>query len=172
MKIAWHPNPVLHNRNEPVTDITPDVRERVRRMFEICYEEKGVGLAAPQAGWNARIFVLNTAKGRPAEAEKVYVNPEIIDMAGDEAWLPEGCLSLPYVWGKVRRWTIVRVRAQDLDGKAFEETLEGIGAQAVQHEMDHLEGILMYEKLSPADQRQNQPYIREMERRWRENGGK
>lgn len=168
MKITRHPNPILYAKNEPVGEINEEVQKKITRMFEILYEEDGVGLAAPQAEWNARVFITNVVKGRPKGSERIYINPEILEFFGDQIWLPEGCLSLPNVWGKVRRWTGVRVRAQNEKGETVEETLEGLAAQAIQHETDHLNGMLCYEKMSPADQRQNQPYIRELERRWRE----
>jgi peptide deformylase len=164
MRIIVYPNPILHSKNEPIGEIHEDVRNKIRRMFEILYRERGVGLAAPQVGWNVRLFITNIDGSCRKEFEKVYINPEIVEFFGEHVWMPEGCLSLPDVWGKIKRWSGVRVRARNEAGETFEEKLEGLSAQAAQHEMDHLDGMLFYEKMSPADRLQNRPFVRELEK--------
>lgn len=168
MKIVLYPNPTLSIASTPLPEITDDVRSKIREMFKLMYELKGVGLAAPQVGWNVRLFVKNSQKGAQSANERVYINPEILELSGEKGDLGEGCLSLPFIWGRIRRHLGVRVRAQNEDGATFEETLEGLDAQAIQHEMDHLNGMLIVERFSPADLRQNSPYIRDLEKRWEE----
>lgn len=168
MKIVLYPAPTLSNPSVPLDKITDEVQKNIREMFRIMYELKGVGLAAAQAGWNVRLFVTNTKKDAPASNEKVYINPEILELSEDRATLHEGCLSLPFVWTSVRRHTGVRIRAQNEKGETFEETLEGLDAQAIQHEMDHLNGMLIIERMSPADFRANSAAIRDLEKRWKE----
>jgi peptide deformylase len=168
VNIVRYPAPTLSERSLPLGEPPADLVEKLQQMFRIMYGLRGVGLAAPQVGWNVRLFIKNADKDRSKETEKVYIDPEIIETPGDEAGVFEGCLSLPNVWAKIRRHTAIRVRAKGVDGVPFEETLEGVDAQAAQHEMDHLNGMLIIERMTPADLRQNAPYLRELEQRWKE----
>lgn len=169
MKLVFYPNPVLSKPSEPVLDIAELARsDLISEMFKVMYERKGVGLAAPQIGRNIRVFVTNTKKGNQEVYEKVYINPVILEMSDEKKDMNEGCLSLPFVWGQVRRHLGIRIRAQGTDGMTFEETLEGLDAQAIQHEMDHLDGRLIIERFSPADTRVNATFIKELEKRWEE----
>lgn len=167
MKVVLYPNPTLFVPSTPVLDI-PEKSNLIRDMFKVMYERKGVGLAAPQIGWNIRLFVANTKKGNQEAYEKVYINPEILELSDEKKDLSEGCLSLPFVNGLVRRHLGVRIRAQNGSGETFEETLEGLDAQMVQHEMDHLDGRLIIERFSAADARLNAAFIKELEKRWEE----
>jgi peptide deformylase len=150
LELAIYPDPVLRRRAALVQKIDDELRERVREMFAILYKEKGIGLAAPQVGWGARLFIINT-KGEPdPKEERVYVNPRILDAEG-EVRAEEGCLSIPDIRGMVTRSRKVRLSAQDLQGKLFEEEAVDLGARAVQHELDHLDGILFISRLSATD---------------------
>jgi peptide deformylase len=168
MKIVLYPAPTLSNPSTPLDKITDEVQKNIREMFRIMYELKGVGLAAPQVGWNVRLFVTNTRKDAQPGNEKIYINPEILELSEDKATLHEGCLSLPFVWTSIRRHLGVRIRAQNENGETFEDSLEGLDAQAIQHEVDHLNGMLIIERMSPADFRANSPAIRDLEKRWKE----
>jgi peptide deformylase len=168
MKIVLYPTPALFTPSTPLPEITDEVQKNIREMFRIMYELKGVGLAAPQVGWNVRLFVQNVKKGAQAAYERVYINPEILELSEDKKDLPEGCLSLPFVWGNVKRHLGIRVRAMNEKGELFEKYFEELEAQATQHEMDHLNGMLMIERMSPADLRANSAAIRELEKRWKE----
>lgn len=150
MQLVLYPAPVLRRRAEPLSGFDDDVRSRVREMFELMYREKGVGLAAPQVGWSARLFVMNPAGEPDPEEERVFVHPEVVQAEG-EVLDEEGCLSIPEVRGKVKRNRRVVLRALDLNGVPFEETLEDLEARVVQHELDHLDGILFVSRLSASD---------------------
>lgn len=147
MRILAYPDPFLRRKAAPVKEITRELIDAIPVMFETMYAVKGVGLAATQVGIDQAIFVLNMS-GEPAD-ELIFINPELVDSEGEEFEL-EGCLSLPGLEAKVRRSAKVRVRAADAQGQGFE--IEGTGylARALQHEMDHLSGLLFIDKLGPA----------------------
>ena len=150
MELIYYPDPILKRRAQPLQAITEEVRSRVKEMFGILYKEKGIGLAAPQVGWGVRLFVANpSAEGDPLE-ERVYINPRITAAEG-EVREEEGCLSIPEVRGLVTRSRWVKVTAQDLSGKVFEEEASDLKARIVQHELDHLDGILFISRLSATD---------------------
>lgn len=150
LEIVHYPDPVLRRRAALVQKIDDEFRERVQEMFSVLYKEKGVGLAAPQVGWSARLFIVNTTGEPDPREERVYVNPRILDADG-EVRAEEGCLSIPDIRGVVSRSRKVRVRAQDLHGNFFEEDAVDLGARAIQHELDHLDGILFISRLSATD---------------------
>jgi peptide deformylase len=163
LELVLYPDPVLRRRATPIARVDDEVRDRVRRMFEIMYEERGVGLAAPQVGWGERLFIVNTL-GDPEEgAERVYINPEV-DLPQGEDVDEEGCLSIPGVRGKVERHFRVRVRALDLDGNPFEEEVEDLHARVVQHELDHLDGLLFIARLGSAERLLANKVLKQLER--------
>lgn len=163
MELVLYPNPILRKRALPLLDPDQEVRERVQEMFQIMYRERGVGLAAPQVGWSVRLFVTNT-KGEPDPAlERVYINPEISFREG-EVCEEEGCLSIPGVRGKVPRSERVILHAKDLEGKALEEDVSGLNARVLQHELDHLDGILFLTRLSASDRMLAGKILKKLER--------
>jgi len=153
LRLVLYPDPILKKRAAPVAQVDEALRARVREMFAILYEEKGVGLAAPQVGWSVRLFVVNTrGAGEPA-TEKVYINPEISLPEGpiEEIQEEEGCLSIPGVRGKVTRHRRLRIKALDAHGTPFEEEVSDLESRVVQHELDHLDGILFITRLGLAE---------------------
>jgi peptide deformylase len=150
MELIYYPDPILKRRAAPLATINDDVREKVREMFAIMYREKGVGLAAPQVAWGLRVFIVNvTGEPDPAE-ERIYINPRI-SLAEGEVREEEGCLSIPEVRGKVTRSQRVIVHARNLRGEDFEEEALDLKARVIQHELDHLDGILFISRLSAGD---------------------
>ncbi len=150
LKLTLYPDPILRQVAPPVKKINRELLERVDEMFEIMYEHKGIGLAAPQVSWSTRLFVVNTT-GDPEEGEeRVYINPSIIESSGDVS-MEEGCLSIPEVRGKVKRPEVITVRAQNLEGEWFEEEVDDMLARVIQHELDHLDGILFIQRLRATD---------------------
>ena len=119
-------------------------------MFETRYDAEGIGLAATQVDIHRRLLVKDVSENR--DSPKVFINPEIIKSSGEET-CEEGCLSVPGIYADVSRAETVRVRAQDSDGDFFEEDLDGMHAICLQHEMDHLEGKLFVDYLSPLKRR-------------------
>ncbi len=146
--ILTYPDPRLRLKAEPVEEITPEVRERVQGMFPLMYEARGIGLAAPQIGWNKRLFVINVS-GEP-EDELALINPEILEAGGGTWTVEEGFLSLPEINGKVARAKHVVVRGFDLDGSEIEIEADGMVGRCILHEYDHLDGVLFVDRLSPA----------------------
>lgn len=152
MEIVKYPAPVLETPGKKIAEITDEIRERVREMFAVMYEARGVGLAAPQVGWGVRIFVCNrTGDPEETDEELVLVNPEIVQRSGREIG-EEGCLSFPGLTVHVARATRVKVRFVNLDGETCElETDDPFLARILQHENDHLDGILFITRMTPAD---------------------
>ena len=161
LRVIRYPDPRLKKKSQPVTVFDETLRQTAARMFELMREHKGVGLAAPQVGLNIRLFVVN-ATGKP-EDDRVYVNPVLSDADGDEE-AEEGCLSLPDINVSIRRPTArVLMRAQDLDGKPFEEVGEGFVTRVWQHENDHLNGVMITDRMGPVAKLAYRKKLKEME---------
>jgi peptide deformylase len=161
LRVILYPDPRLKKKSQPVTDFDESLRRIAARMFELMREHKGVGLAAPQVGLNIRLFVANPT-GKP-EDDRVYVNPVLSDADGDEE-AEEGCLSLPDINVAVRRPTArVLMRAQDLDGKPFEEVGEGFITRVWQHENDHLNGVMITDRMGPVAKLAYRKKLKELE---------
>jgi peptide deformylase len=144
--ILHYPDPRLRQKAEPVTTITPEIQKLVDDMAETMYAAPGVGLAATQIGEPHRIFLIDVASDDEPSKLYVFINPEIVAKEG-ECVGPEGCLSFPGISEDIKRATKVTVRALDRDGKPFELSAEGLLAIAVQHENDHLDGVLMIDRM-------------------------
>ncbi|GAC1351934.1 MAG: peptide deformylase [Polyangiales bacterium] len=144
--ILHYPDPRLREKALPVAKVTAEIRQLVDDMAETMYAAPGVGLAATQVGAPHRIFVVDTASDDEPSKLQVFINPEILARDGDLIW-EEGCLSFPGVVEEITRAATVRVRALDIDGTAFELEAEGLLAIACQHELDHLDGVLMIDRM-------------------------
>lgn len=154
MEIVHYPHPALRWKSRPITEINDDLRAIVRRMFELMYEHKGIGLAANQVGLPLRLFVINlTGEATEKEEELVFINPEIVRRKGTFVG-EEGCLSLPKLYGDVRRAEKIVVGAFDLEGQGFEVSVDDLASRAIQHESDHLDGILFPDRMSESGQRE------------------
>ena len=145
--IVKYGDPVLEKPAAPVTVFDDELRKLVEDMFESMYEAHGVGLAAPQIGISKHLAVIDVTFKKDPNAKLVLVNPEIIRTEGKQTE-QEGCLSLPEFREKVTRSNRVTVRAQDVEGKFFEKTGEGLLARAFLHETDHLNGKLFISHVS------------------------
>lgn len=147
-KIITYPNPVLRKKAEPVTTFDESLQELARDLIETMYAAPGAGLAANQIGVSLSIVVINNSKGEDEKKPLVLVNPEIIEK-GERQVDEEGCLSVIDLTAKVERYRKLLVRAQDLHGKTWEFPAEDFFARVIQHELDHLNGILFIDRLSP-----------------------
>lgn len=147
-RIVKYGEPVLEQRAEPITEFNADLKQLVGDMFDSMYAHKGVGLAAPQVGVSKRLAVIDVSAGADVAQQMVFINPEIVDKSGSQRG-EEGCLSIPGFREDVTRAFKVRVRAQNVDGEWFETEGEELLARAIQHENDHLNGILFLSHLSP-----------------------
>lgn len=146
LEILEFPDPRLRTVAKQVDTFDEALGELVDDMFETMYLARGIGLAATQVNRHVRLLVLDVSEDR--SAPKTYVNPEIIERDGQQV-CEEGCLSVPGIYADVKRAERIRVRAQDRHGVTFEEDAEGLHAVCLQHEMDHLEGKLFVDYLSP-----------------------
>jgi peptide deformylase len=146
--ILTFPNPELKKRSNPVTVITDKTRELVQDMADTMYDAPGVGLAAPQIGVHQRIIVIDISGKDEAPELIVAINPEIVHAEGEE-YEEEGCLSVPKYSANVRRHARVVVKALNLDGEEVTYKADELLAIAFQHEIDHLDGILFIDHLSP-----------------------
>ncbi|ANU07469.1 peptide deformylase [Paraurantiacibacter namhicola] len=161
------PDPRLKTVSTPVTEFDDELRTLVDDMFETMYAAHGIGLAAIQVGVPKRVLVIDLQpEDEDAEPEacdhdgthhthqptkkepRIFINPEILDPSEETKDYQEGCLSVPDIYADVDRPARCRVRWQDLDGKTHEEVMEGLDAVCIQHEMDHLEGVLFIDHLS------------------------
>lgn len=145
LKLQKYGSPILREKAMTVSKVDDEVRELVENMIETMYAEGGVGLAAPQVGVSKKIIVIDTEE----KGVIVLINPVIIKREG-ETKEEEGCLSVPGVYSTVRRSSTITVEALDLDENKVRITQEGFLAIALQHEIDHLEGYLFIDRLSPA----------------------
>ena len=146
LKIVYHPNPVLYKIAQPVTQFDKELQKLVQDMIETMYDADGVGLAAPQVAISKRIAVIDVSEER--NKPFCIINPEIISAEGNEL-MDAGCLSVPGTHDKVPRAVKVKVRAQDETGKFFEIEGTDLLAHCLQHEIDHLNGMLYIDHLSP-----------------------
>jgi peptide deformylase len=166
LRITKHGEPVLKKVCAPVdyAAMKKDLPALLRNMWETMYAVKGVGLAAPQIGLNIRLSVIDV---RPGEKPQplVLINPEIISQEGtlEEE---EGCLSLPGLYSKVQRFSKVRIRALNAQGKPYEMTGHGLLARAFQHEIDHLDGKLFIDHLSLVERLRVARILKELKLRW------
>jgi peptide deformylase len=147
LEILKYPDPRLREVAKPVASVTAETRRLVEDMAETMYAASGCGLAATQVGVGQRIFVIDIAGEDETSDLKVFINPEIYDATGTQTW-EEGCLSFPGATEEIRRADRVKVRALDQFGKPFELEATGLLAIAIQHENDHLDGVLLIDKLN------------------------
>jgi peptide deformylase len=163
--IVKYGDPVLESEAAPVTDFdTPELRDLINDMFDTMYDAGGVGLAAPQVGLSRRLTVIDCSAGERPEERLVLINPEILSHEGVQVG-EEGCLSIPGFREDVKRAKQVTVRAQNVKGKVFELSAEELLARAIQHENDHLNGILFLQHLSPLKRELIKRKIRKLKRK-------
>lgn len=147
MKILTYPHPTLRHTSKPVMQVDKALRNVVREMFELMYEANGVGLAANQVDLPFRVFVMNLAASPDEGEEHVIINPVIGRPRGNEE-KEEGCLSLPGIYGPLVRPAKVHLNAYTLTGDEISQEVTGLMARVVQHETDHLDGVLFIDRVS------------------------
>jgi peptide deformylase len=150
--ILHYPDKRLRERGKKIEAVTAELRQLIDDMAETMYAAPGVGLAATQIGESLQLFIIDIADAEEPSDLRVFINPEILESTGELTW-QEGCLSFPGVTEEIDRAAHVRVRAQDRDGKTFELEAEGLLAVAIQHEYDHLQGMLMIDHMGPLKKR-------------------
>ncbi|AGH48324.1 MULTISPECIES: peptide deformylase [Sphingomonadales] len=153
LPILEAPDPRLRTISTPVETVDDDLRALIADMFETMYDAPGIGLAAIQVGVPKRVLVIDLqeeqdAEGKPIRNPRVFINPELFDPSEEHSVYQEGCLSVPDQYADVERPAVIHARWLDEKGERHEERLEGLLATCLQHEMDHLEGILFIDHLS------------------------
>ncbi len=146
LEILHYPDPRLRNKAEPVTDVDADIQQLVRDMFETMYDAPGIGLASIQVNVPKRVIVVDVSEDH--DQPLCLINPEIIDREGEET-MDEGCLSVPGFYETVQRAEKIRVRALNEKGEQFEIDADGLLSVCIQHEIDHLDGKLFVDYISP-----------------------
>jgi len=149
LPICEFPEAVLRRKAAPVTVIDDALQRLIDDMIQTMYAAPGIGLAAPQVGIALQLFVIDVTSGREARGLKTFINPEMITTAG-RVQEDEGCLSLPGVYGPTPRAAHIVLRGMNRTGEAVEVEAEGLLARAFQHEMDHLQGMLFFNRMGPA----------------------
>ncbi len=153
LPIYAYGHPILKKRAQPITPDYPQLQELIADMWDTMYHAHGVGLAAPQIGKSIRLFIVDTLQSYDDEEaqqrgiRQVFINPEKVEEAGDPWIYEEGCLSIPDVHGEVERPARIRLRWLDEQFQPREAEFEGLEARVIQHEYDHLEGVLFVDKL-------------------------
>ena len=153
LRIYETPEPILREISTPVENVDDELRAFIADMFETMYDAPGIGLAAVQVGVPIRLLVIDLQEpeeegGEPVRDPRVFINPEVLWHSDSEVPYTEGCLSVPEQYAEVMRPDRIRARWQDSDGKAYEEEIDGLLAVCLQHEMDHLNGVLFIDHLS------------------------
>ncbi len=177
LTLVTYPGASLRKRAAAIAQVNDDVRAAIQSMLRIMRENEGIGLAAPQVGLSWRLFIVDipakegrtstgTAESPPTATDglAVYINPLISKPTGPVEPFEEGCLSLPDIRGDVLRPPIVTITALDEQGRLFTQTGAGLLARCWQHELDHLNGVLIIDKMLQAARLRNQAAIRDLER--------
>lgn len=163
--LVFYPDPRLRRVAARVEEFGEELQETLKAMSRRMHASSGVGLAAPQVGLPQRILIINPT-GRP-EDELVLINPRITDRGGASTLLEEGCLSFPQIYAEIERPDECTVEAQNATGEAINAVFSGFPSRIIQHEYDHLEGVLLVDRMSPADKLRNKNDLEELVARYR-----
>lgn len=158
LPIYAYGQPVLRKKSVTITNDYPDLANLIADMYETMYSAKGVGLAAPQIGRDIRLFVIDTLqldkKDKVANGMKqVFINAQMVDESGDPWLYEEGCLSIPDIHVEIERNPTIRLKYYDAEWNEHMETFDGVNARVIQHEYDHIEGILFIDRMKPLKRR-------------------
>ncbi|HYE63804.1 MAG TPA: peptide deformylase [Phycisphaerales bacterium] len=181
LRLRTYPDPILRQKARPVPQVNDEVRAVAKAMLRIMVEEEGIGLAAPQVGLPWRLFVVDIPEGEGRSATgdphanpptppsathgpQVYINPVLSKPTGGVEPYEEGCLSLPDIRGDVLRPPTITITALDIEGNQFTHTATGLLARCWQHEFDHLDGVLIIDKMTAPYRLKNRSAIRDLER--------
>ena len=149
LNILTDPNTILHQKSRPLSKediLSKDIQNLIKQMIPTMYLKDGVGLAAPQVGELVQICIISREYNKDKTKDLVLINPVWKKASVLKEWSDEGCLSVPDVYGKVKRWKKIRLQALDRDSKEVNITVSGFLAKIIQHEVDHLHGIIFTEK--------------------------
>lgn len=148
LKIVEYPDPILRKRNKRIDTFDENLKKLVDEMFDVMYKTDGIGLSAPQVGINVQLMVFNPVGERGEGQEIVLVNPRVAKYSKKMVLFNEGCLSFPRIYADVQRPESVKIDAQDINGARFTIDLSELPARVFQHEFDHLQGILFFDRMT------------------------
>jgi peptide deformylase len=172
LPIVTYNDPILRQKTEPVEELTEETKTFIADMFETMYNSDGVGLAAPQVGSSLSVFVLDADamidEGDPALGPLAFINPEILEKKGEKVQMDEGCLSIPLVTDKVSRPDTIVIKYKDQNFNDRENEFSGWVSRVIQHEYDHLQGVLFIDYLSAFRRRMHKADLKEIEKGERE----
>ena len=149
LEVVHYGDPILRKKCNSVKDFSK-LESLLNDMFDTMYEENGIGLAANQVGFDMNLFIIDISGIEEDEKTRVFINGEIIKSEG-ESWFEEGCLSIPDIRLNVKRPDIIKFKYQDEKGQEFEEDFDGLLARAIQHEVDHLNGVFIVDRVSKSE---------------------
>jgi len=162
LPLRYYGDPVLRKKAEPVAAVDPGIRDLIADLFETMYRERGIGLAAPQVGISKRVFVVDVEGEEGERAKLALVNPRMARSTGSVV-AEEGCLSIPGIHEDVKRHAEVTFEALDEKGAPLTVRAEGLLARALQHELDHLDGVLFIDRLSAIRRKLLEPKLARMQ---------
>ena len=149
LEVVHYGDPILRKKCNSVKDFSK-LESLLNDMFDTMYEENGIGLAANQVGFDMNLFIIDISGIEEDEKTRVFINGEIINSEG-ESWFEEGCLSIPDIRLNVKRPDIIKFKYQNEKGQEFEEDFDGLLARAIQHEVDHLNGVFIVDRVSKSE---------------------
>ena len=149
LEVVHYGDPILRKKCNSVKDFSK-LESLLNDMFDTMYEDNGIGLAANQVGFDMNLFIIDISGIEEDEKTRVFINGEIINSEG-ESWFEEGCLSIPDIRLNVKRPDIIKFKYQDEKGQEFEEDFDGLLARAIQHEVDHLNGVFIVDRVSKSE---------------------
>jgi peptide deformylase len=169
LSLCYYGNPVLRKQASPVKEVTPEIQKFISDMIETMDDHNGIGLAATQVGVLLRIFVIRKEFiGDNGEflkgVSQVFINPEVSEPSDDMEIMNEGCLSLPKIFVDVPRPQSIKIKALDIDGKPFEDTITGFTARQIMHENDHLNGKLIIDRCPPEQKKEVQHLLTQLKK--------
>ena len=166
MEVVIYPDPSLRRGGQTVETFDEELANTAKQMFEAMYQQKGVGLAAPQVAIDKALLVLNpTGDPKEKDQEMALVNPKVKSKKGKE-WGEEGCLSFPGIYGEVQRSVKIVLTYQDLEGNEQEFVASDFLARVIQHEMDHIDGVVFTDRMSSIDKLRVKPQLQDLEARY------
>jgi peptide deformylase len=168
LQLVTYPHPTLRHPSKPILRVDAKLKKLVDEMFEVMYEFRGVGLAANQVNLPIRLFIANPSGDKEEGPELVFINP-VINKAKGSAEAEEGCLSLPGINAQVKRNKSLQINAYDISGNEIRVDLDGFLARIIQHEVDHLDGVLFIDRLTDEIRRPVEPLIAKLENTFQEN---
>ena len=164
MELIYYPNSLLMAKTRALEKSEENLAENIRAMFDIMYHNKGIGLAGPQAGWSVKLFILNLSGEREGGREMIFINPRILSRSGT-ATEPEGCLSFPGLFVDIRRDQEIEVAFEDEEFNTQRLECDGLLSRAVQHEIDHLDNILLVHRMSHTEKVKNKKLLEDLKKR-------